>query len=146
METYHNNEYVITGIPDADSQKVNYWISKKGNTDAYFCFSSDNHQETDYQITNGFDSYIRLYENNHTRLTARDFDIQTPLGTLRVYSKHNIDNPVDFPGVYVDIKETNDMLACVEYDSANQTIQTCVYQPTDDTPVSVTIHNINDTN
>ena len=85
-----------------ESSKASYWISKKGNTDTYYCFSATNDQEKEYQLQHGFDSYIRLYEENHARLTGRDFTVHTPMGDMRVYAKHLTDCPADFPGVYVD--------------------------------------------
>lgn len=141
MYQYKKNGYIISAVPN-DSGVSTYWISKEGNTDVYYCFSASDDTERDYQIQNGFDAYVAMYEQNHTRLFGRDFDIQTPLGALHVYSKHEADNPKDFPGVYIDLKETGDMLACVEYDSVNHTMQTCVYQPGQDTPVEVVIHNM----
>ena len=60
----------------------------------------------------------------------REFIVETPLGKLKVYAKHESDNPADFPGVFVDLVregEDDEMLACVEYDSCSDTLQTCVY-------------------
>ena len=74
----------------------------------------------------------------------REFSIDTPLGRLRVWAKHKIDTAEDFPGVYIDLVGSDngcdDMLACVEYDSIAGELQTCVYQPGMDEPVSVVIH------
>lgn len=73
----------------------------------------------------------------------REFYIDTPLGKLKVWSKHKTDHVEDFPGVYVDLVhdgQDDEMLACVEYDSCNKRLQTCVYQPGMDTPVDIIIH------
>lgn len=61
----------------------------------------------------------------------REFYIDTPLGKLKVWAKHETDSPEDYPGVFVDIL-TNDneegiMLACIEYDSSLDGIYTRVY-------------------
>lgn len=49
----------------------------------------------------------------------REFEVTTPIGNLRVYAKHDIDNPADYPGVWVEFispytKESVG-LVCVEY-------------------------------
>lgn len=62
--------------------------------------------------------------------SKREFIVHTPIGDLRVWAKHpNGDCAEDYPGVYVDlIREDGDiLLACVEYDSCDQNLQTCVY-------------------
>lgn len=75
-------------------------------------------------------------------MEKREFFIDTPLGKLRVYAKHDKDNPSDFPGVFIDsVKEGEDdiCLACVEYDSVAKGIYAHVYgdiyadYPTDST-------------
>lgn len=74
----------------------------------------------------------------------REFFVDTPLGKLRVYAKHETDSPEDFPGVYVDLitpaAPQGDMIACVEYESCNGNLQTCVYQPAFDDPEVVVVH------
>ena len=74
----------------------------------------------------------------------REFFIDTPLGKLHVWAKHDKDFADDYPGVYIDIvggdSEYGDMLACVEYNSADKILQTCVYQPVTDEPVSIVRH------
>lgn len=74
----------------------------------------------------------------------REFFIDTPLGKLRVWAKHETDTADDFPGVYIDLVGSDngcdDMLACVEYDSVDGNLQTCVYQPGMDEPVSIVKH------
>lgn len=73
----------------------------------------------------------------------REFYINTPLGKLKVWAKHEIDCAEDCPGVYIDLVRDgrdDDMLACVEYDSYNKRLQTCVYQPGIDTPVDIIIY------
>lgn len=139
---YHKGDYIISKMP-GESSKASYWISKKGNTDAYYCFSASNDQELEYQLQHGFDGYISLYKQNHARLTGRDFTVHTPMGDIRVYAKHQTDCAADFPGVYVDWQASKETLACVEYDPVNQTIQTCVYQPGQEEPVSLIVHDVN---
>jgi len=76
----------------------------------------------------------------------REFIIDTPLGKLRVWAKHDQDCLVDFPGVYVDfLQDGKDdaLLACVEYDSSNDRLQTCVYQPAIVEPVEIVVHDLN---
>lgn len=74
----------------------------------------------------------------------REFFIDTPLGKLHVWAKHDTDCAADYPGVYIDLVggdgECDDMLACVEYNSTDKILQTCVYQPGMDEPVSVVRH------
>lgn len=50
----------------------------------------------------------------------REFYIDTPLGTLRVYAKHKEDDPKDYPGMFLEFmgKEEGNLLASIEYDSA----------------------------
>lgn len=75
----------------------------------------------------------------------REFFIDTPLGKLHVWAKHETDCADDYPGVYIDLAggdgECDGMLACVEYNSADMMLQTCVYQPWMDEPVCVIAHN-----
>lgn len=77
----------------------------------------------------------------------REFYVYTPLGKLRVWAKHTSDDPDDFPGVYVDLVSQDgdfgELLACVEYDSIEKGLQTCVYQPYQDAPASVVKHDVN---
>ena len=75
----------------------------------------------------------------------REFYIDTPLGKLKVWAKHKIDTPEDYPGVFVDIVTNNDeesiMLACVEYDSSLDGIYTRVYgDGLDDAPTESVRH------
>ena len=69
----------------------------------------------------------------------REFYIDTPLGVLRVWAKHDVDNPRDFPGVFIDLvkPDGDEMLACVEYETCDDEIQTCVYNIGEDDPVAV---------
>lgn len=74
----------------------------------------------------------------------REFIVDTPLGKIKVYAKHPKDHPADFPGVFVDFVEPNGELvplACVEYDSGDNRLQTNVYgNGTDDSPTEVVKH------
>ena len=63
-------------------------------------------------------------------MEKREFYVDTPLGKLKVWAKHEVDNPKDYPGVYIDLVrdgKPDELLACVEYDSADGTMLTCVY-------------------
>ena len=74
----------------------------------------------------------------------REFVVDTPLGKLRVSAKHKVtDCADDYPGVYVDLLNDDgsyEMLACVEYDSCNNKLQTCTYLLGVDTPHEITVH------
>lgn len=76
----------------------------------------------------------------------RCFYIDTPLGKLRVYAKHDEDCAADYPGVFIDfVKDERDygeMLCCVEYESACNRLQTVAYQPDADEPEAVIVHDI----
>lgn len=75
----------------------------------------------------------------------RGFFIETPIGKLKVYAKHNVDSPEDYPGVYIDLVREDgglDMLACVEYDSCREQLQTCVYQPGTDESCELIVHDV----
>ena len=59
-------DYVITPVPNAFNIGISYWISKKGYTSSYYCFSTNSYDET--LITEEeFKSYIDYFE---TRLKA----------------------------------------------------------------------------
>ena len=76
----------------------------------------------------------------------REFYIATVFGKIKVYSKHDADCTENFPGVFIDIiTDKEDIpLACVEYESVDGVIQTCVYGDVfDDAPTAVIKHNIN---
>lgn len=77
----------------------------------------------------------------------RSFIVHTPLGKLRVYAKHDVDCAEDYPGVYIELikNETDkygEALCCIEYDSCNERLQTIVYQPYNDEPVELIVHEI----
>lgn len=61
----------------------------------------------------------------------RSFIINTPLGDLKAYAKHEkTDCAEDYPGVYIDYIRKDGatvMLACVEYNPWTKQIQTVVY-------------------
>lgn len=83
-------------------------------------------------------------------MNNREFYVETPLGQLHVYAKHQKDCPADFPGVFVELmadKCTDGvLLSCTEYDPCEARLQTCVYDydpedPQDaDEPVAVVSH------
>ena len=63
-------------------------------------------------------------------METRSFEVETPLGKLKVYAKQEDDIPDNFPGVFIDLipadNEETVLLACIEYESTKQVIQTCV--------------------
>lgn len=72
----------------------------------------------------------------------RKFAVDTPKGPLVAYASRPEDLPEDYPGIFVSLNGTlSGLLACVEYDSANDRLQTCVYQLNEDEPVEVIVHN-----
>ena len=68
---------------------------------------------------------------------ARRFVIETPLGKLEVYAKHDkSDCAADYPGVFIDFVREDGatvVLACVEYDPDKDLLQTVVYGDCDRT-------------
>lgn len=77
-------------------------------------------------------------------MNKREFYIETPLGKLKVWAKHDIDCATDFPGVYVDLVREgkgDELLACVEYIPYGDYLQTCVYQPGVEYP-DIIIHDL----
>lgn len=63
----------------------------------------------------------------------REFTVDTPLGRIHVYSKHDpVDCAADFPGIYVDFippyyGSEPILLAATEYDPYTNEVKTCVY-------------------
>ena len=75
----------------------------------------------------------------------REFFVDTPIGPLHIYAKHEgVDSLDDYPGVYIDIVKadgSSELLACVEFDSGNSTcVQSCLYDTGRDEPVVVHKH------
>lgn len=60
---YLNGEYVIVGIRNAFNDKVSFWISKKGYTVSFYCFSATMQKEVDYQLSIGWPGYINMFED-----------------------------------------------------------------------------------
>ena len=87
-----------------------------------------------------------LFNEAEAPQQERDFCVDTPLGTLHVYAKHSItDSPADYPGVYVDLVRHGrdpEMLACVEYDSRDETMLTTAYDTGCETPVFAHHHEL----
>ena len=76
---------------------------------------------------------------------ARCFVVETPLGKLEVYAKHDkSDCAEDYPGVYIDYVRKDGatvVLACVEYDPSKEVLQTVVYGDcASDEPTEVVEH------
>lgn len=55
-------DYVLSAHKNAFNSKTSWWISKRGCTEARYCFTSDSQKETVYQLGN-FDSYIKMFED-----------------------------------------------------------------------------------
>lgn len=75
----------------------------------------------------------------------REFYVDTPIGKLRIHAKHSEDYADDYPGVFIDLVRANNELqgiACVEYNSCRNYLQTCVYNPDNDEPVAIVAHQI----
>lgn len=76
--------------------------------------------------------------------TKREFYINTPLGNLKVWAKHDSDTPEDYPGVFIDFvneKNGDTLLSCVEYDHLGGGIYTRVYGDADnDAPTDSIFH------
>ena len=100
--------------------------------------------ESDYAVQ---DEMVEKLWNVFTG--KREFYVDTPLGKLHVYAKHEgEDCAEDYPGVYIDAPEAPDgsriLLACTEFcpdaEAKEGYIQTCVYQVLVEEPVNVTRH------
>lgn len=73
---------------------------------------------------------------------TKEFYVDTPIGKIRVYAKHDGIAPDDYPGIYVEwvTKNYSELIACVEYDSSNEVMQTFTYKPFNEEPVRKTVH------
>ena len=70
----------------------------------------------------------------------RRFTVETPVGTLVVYAKHEgVDSFCDYPGIYIDLahtkeqksgEEVGDLVCVVEYDSSSERLQIVPYADT----------------
>ena len=92
-----------------------------------------------------FPEYVSgiLSEKTGENAPKREFYVDTPVGKLHVYAKHNVDSPEDFPGVFIDIcreGELGDILVCTEWESCDKRLQSCVYEAGRDEPVFVFHH------
>ena len=76
----------------------------------------------------------------------REFCVETPMGILRVYAKHDTDSAEDYPGVYIDLirpgteRTDSDPVCTVEYDSGERRIQTVAFDAEMDAPVEVIVY------
>lgn len=73
---------------------------------------------------------------------GRDFTVKTPKGDLRVWAKMAVDDPDDYPGVYIDIVNPqgngcDELLCCVEYDTVADGIYARVYADGDEPTASI---------
>ena len=74
-----------------------------------------------------------MYDNPQPE---RKCQVWTPHGCLECYAKHEQDTGADYPGIYVDLRVTEeqkagkvigDVICCVEYNSADDWIQIVPY-------------------
>lgn len=78
--------------------------------------------------------------------SKREFSVETPMGILWVYAKHDTDSPEDYPGIYIDLirpgteRNMSDPVCTVEYDSSEKRIQTVAFDAEMDAPVAVTVY------
>lgn len=70
---------------------------------------------------------------------GRDFTVKTPKGDLRVWTKMAVDDPDDYPGVFIDMTgpEGSDLLCCIEYDSTADGIFARVYADGEEPTASI---------
>ena len=54
-------DYVMTPIANAFNNAVSVWISKKGYTSSYYCFSTNSYDET-VVSEDEFEEYIKYFE------------------------------------------------------------------------------------
>ena len=60
----------------------------------------------------------------------REFYIDTPIGKLKVYAKHEKDCPADFPGVFVDLVRDGKedvVIPCIEFESCEGNLMATIY-------------------
>lgn len=115
-----------------------------------FWYTEERWKQTEMSRSDRFPCYETLYacENSGSvcEKSLREFYVDTPMGKLKVYAKTPVDNPDDFPGVFIDLISGNELiqLACVEYESVDKKLQTCVYgDGSDDAPTDVIMHKKN---
>lgn len=74
-------------------------------------------------------------------VNSREFSVETPKGRLVASTSKPADCPDDYPGIFITLGGTLDgLLVCTEYDSANDRLQTCVYQPNEEEPIEIIQH------
>ena len=61
-------DYAICAVKNAFNGKTSYWVSKKGYTVSFYCFSEESKSDTRHKLTEGLDSYIDLFETAYKRL------------------------------------------------------------------------------
>lgn len=89
----------------------------------------------------------------------REFFVDTPFGRLRATAKSDycnrnpdgIDDPENFPGIFIDLilpgqsdDDYGELLCVVEYESVSECLQSIIYQPMRDDPVSITVHELDE--
>lgn len=60
-------DYAISPVKNAFNDKTSYWISKRGFTDAYYCFTADSEGEVAEQLATST-AYASMWEQMHKRL------------------------------------------------------------------------------
>ena len=111
--------------------------------------------ERDYVAYSPLDSQKNLIQDANLRAmyqamlghTEREFSIDTPYGEIYVHAKTEVDDPQNFPGVYVDLRKKGKgdiLLSATEYETTFNCIQTCIYNTAEngesDDPVEVYTH------
>ena len=89
----------------------------------------------------GFEARATLLKN-----AGREFRIWTPLGDLKVHAKTPLDDPEDFPGVYIEAlrPDGTELLCCVDYDSVAKGMYCRVYAEGDEPSDSIRFEDLED--
>lgn len=57
-------DYVFTPVRNAFNKKTSWWISKKGYTRAFYCFTADTAKEVNYQLEEERrKAYIKMFDD-----------------------------------------------------------------------------------
>lgn len=124
---------------DLDNMDYDYWSAYRQELDEVF-----EEFMAKISIRRYFPGYVHWFAPVEMK---REFFINTPMGKLKVWAKHETDTPKDYPGVYIDLVDpkTGDLtlLTTVEYNSALERLQTNVYGNSElDAHDSITVHKL----
>lgn len=57
-------DYVFTPIKNAFNEKTSWWVSKRGYTRAFYCFTADTPEEVGRQLEKSSrDAYIKMFDD-----------------------------------------------------------------------------------